>query len=672
MVEDGGYTWLRWIPLLPLFAAAVHGVTLGVMRRPLPRTAAIALSCSAPAISFIVCFVALIELTGLPEGSRILVDDLFTWIAAGDFGAEFALVFDPVSSVLALVATGVGTLVHVAAVGFLREDARDDRGFNRFLAYLNLATFSMLSLVLAENLLVMFLGWQGVGLCTFLLLGFWYEGEAQDGAPTQSFILGRIGDAGFLAGTFLLTRGLAQAGVSGTSFSELASGFDQLLGVTLSFPAVLGGEWALSAVIAWCFAVAAVGRGAQWPLHVWTHGLHAAPAPVAAMMLPVTGATAGVFLLCRLSFVFQENPGVSALIAWIGALTAILAVLTAFLQTDLRKVLVALMGVQLGFMFVAAGCGAYSAALFHAVTSALFMPLLFLAAGSILRAARGEADIHQLGGLWDYLHRTKWIFAVGALAMAGAPLSSGFYSREGVLLAANLAESVPRNGALYLALLATVGALAFVAARLQLRIFHGRCRLSADLRSQIAEPDGIVLAPLYGLAVLASLGGFLGPPAALNPFPVEDAVSNSFANFLEPLLGLGVAAGAEAGEVGLAVLSTLAGGAGAALAWYGIHQRPELGARVRKAIPLGDGARLSGLAPVYERAVVRPVLWLADRVLDRGLESRLLDGLVVRGSVRSVNALATGVLRRAHSGLVRSSLLWVVLGSLAIASYLVV
>ncbi len=670
MVEDGSYAWLRWIPLLPLIAAAVHGVSLGLLRRPLPRGATIALSAGAPAISFVISLVALIELTAMPEAERVLVDDLFTWLAAGDFGAEFALLLDPLSAVAALLITGVGSLVHVAAIGLQGEDNRDDRGFNRFFAYLNLATFAMLTLVLAENLLVMFLGWQGVGLAAFLLIGFWYTDESAPRASMQSFIIGRIGDFGFLAGTLLLTRGLARQGVSGTAFPEIAAGFGDLIGITLTAPPALGGEWQLSFVIAGCFAIAALARSAQWPLQLWLSGIHVAPIPAGVMVLATSGGMAAVFLLCRLYFVFETETDVMAILAWCGALTCAVGSLAMLVRTDVRKVLVALTSVQLGLVFVAAGCGAPSVALFHAVTTAFFMPLLFLATGSIIRATRGQTDLQRLGGLWDYLHRTKWLFAVGALAVIGAPLTSGFYSREGVILAANLTESVPYNGALYLLLLATLFATGSAVMRLQLRIFHGRCMLSADVRSQVSEPDGVTLLPLYGFAFLAAMGGFLGPAAALNPFPVEDAVSNSLANFLIPLLGTGVSLEHQAGSVGLAVLSTFVSAAGALLAWYLIHERPELGLRLRQALPKLDVLRGLSLAAIYEWAIVRPLLWFARVGLWAGLELRVLDGLF-RGSVRSIRATATGALRAAHAGRAGDSAIWMVLGSLAIASYLV-
>jgi NADH-quinone oxidoreductase subunit L len=668
VVETTAFTLLRWILLPPLVAAAVHGVSLALLRRPLPRSAAIGLSVGAPALSFVVSLVALIELAGAPEAGRVLVDDLFTWVAAGDFGAEFALLLDPLSAVVALLVTGVGTLIHIAAVGLQREDVRDDRGFNRFFAYLNLATFSMLTLVLGENLLVVFLGWQGLGFSTFLLIGFWYTEESGSVASMQSFVLGRVGDFGFLAGTFLLTRGLAQSGLTGTAFPELAAGFDRLLERSLEVPTMFGGEWPLTGVIALCFALAAIVRGAQWPLGFWRAGTQASPLPATAIVLAVCSGTAGVFLLGRLAFVFAAAPAVMAAIAWLGAITSVAAAFAALVQTDLRKTLIALMGVQLGWMFVAAGCGAFSAALFHAVTAALFMPLLFLAAGSIARATRGQTELRQLGGLWDYLHRTKWLFAFGALALVGFPLSSGFYSREGVMLAANLSETVPYNGVLYLAMLGTILAVGFAVMRLQLRIFHGRCVLSADVRGQVSEPDGTTLFPLYGLAFLTAMGGFLGPAAALNPFPVEDAVSNSFANFLAPLLGVGISSEQEAGGVGLAALSTLVSATGVLLAWYVIQARPELGARVREALPLGEFSRKLSMEPAYDAIVVRPLLWLARRPLMDGVESRALGGLLV-GSLGAARRFATGPMRIVHAGRAQRALLSLALGCIAIAAY---
>ena len=219
-------------------------------------------------------------------------------------------------------------------------------------------------------------------------------------------------------------------------------------------------------------------------------------------------------------------------------------------------------------------------------------------------------------------------------------------------------------------MLGTIAAVAFVAMRLQLRVFHGRCWLPPEVRSQIGEPDNTVLVPLYALALLATLGGFLGPSAALNPFEVEDAVSNSFANFLAPMLGFGTGEVPGATELGLSALVTALSATGALLAWYIIHERPEISARLREAVPLGVVARRLGVAPIYDFAIVRPAFWLSDRVLHRGIERAGIDGLVLRGSTRALRGLATGALRRAHSGLARGALLWMVLGCLAIASYL--
>jgi NADH-quinone oxidoreductase subunit L len=370
---------LRWIPLLPLMAAVVHGVLLAVVRRSLSRGLVILLSCGAVIVSFVISFVMLIELTAM-EGERVLIDNVYTWIGAGRFSADVAFLLDPLSAVMSLMVTGVGSLIHIYPIGYMDEDHREDKGFQRFFCYLNLFMFAMLMLVLGDNLLLMFLGWEGVGLCSYLLIGFWYGDRFNAYCGSKAFIVNRIGDFGFLVGIFLLFWSLADAGIIAIAFRDIEAGLGAIVERTVALPAWLhflpgAPEWKLTTVIAICLFVGAVGKSAQIPLYVWLPDAMAGPTPVSALIHAATMVTAGVYMVCRMSFLYAEAPGASALVAWTGAVTAIFAATIAISQTDIKKVLAYSTVSQLGYMFLAAGVGAYSAAIFHLVTHAFFKAL---------------------------------------------------------------------------------------------------------------------------------------------------------------------------------------------------------------------------------------------------------------------------------------------------------
>ncbi len=394
---------LRWIPLLPLLAAVTHGVLLAVVRRSLPRGVVILLSCGAVILSFLLSFVALVELIGV-EGQRVLVDNVYTWIGSGSFSAEVAFLLDPLSATMSLMVTGVGSLIHIYSIGYMDEDHREDKGFQRFFCYLNLFMFAMLMLVLGDNLLLMFLGWEGVGLCSYLLIGFWYADRYNAYCGSKAFIVNRIGDFGFLVGIFLLFWSLADAGHAVLSFRDLEAHLGAIVERTVTLPAWLGflpgaPEWRLTTLIGICLFIGAMGKSAQIPLYVWLPDAMAGPTPVSALIHAATMVTAGVYMVCRMSFLYAEAPGASALIAWTGAITALFAGSIAIAQTDIKKVLAYSTVSQLGYMFLAAGVGAYTAAIFHLVTHAFFKALLFLGSGAVILAMHHEQDTDKMGGL---------------------------------------------------------------------------------------------------------------------------------------------------------------------------------------------------------------------------------------------------------------------------------
>jgi NADH-quinone oxidoreductase subunit L len=666
---------LRWIPLLPLGGAVVHGVLLALLRRPLPRMAVILLSCGSVIASFLLSFWVLVELAMMPSGARYLVDDLYTWIGSGSFSAGAAFLADPLSAVMILVVTGVGSLIHVYSIGYMDEDHREDRGFQRFFCYLNLFTFSMLVLVLADNLVLMFLGWEGVGLCSYLLIGFWYSDRWNAYCGSKAFVVNRIGDFGLLVGIFLLFWSLADAGQAAIAFRDVEAAFPRIAEQLVALPAWLhwlpgAPEWRLPTLIGICFFLGAAGKSAQLPLHVWLPDAMAGPTPVSALIHAATMVTAGVYLVCRMGFLYEAAPGAAALIAWTGAITAIFAATIAIAQTDIKKVLAYSTVSQLGYMFLAAGCGAYSAAMFHVVTHAFFKALLFLGSGAVILAMHHEQDTDKMGGLWRMIPRTHAVFLIGVLAIAGLPyLSAGFFSKDEILVSVWLAHDTPGHLWLYTIGVLTAGLTAFYMFRLHFRTFYGECRAPAEVRSHVREPSNVVLVPLFILAFFSVFGGYLGPSDAF--VGIEDA--NSLGHFLAGVLPTAEHDVSHATEWALALLATSVAFAGFALAWLLYVSRPELPGRI--------SAALEGLHrlvvnkyyvdELYDKTIVHPVVSVSDGFLFRALDSAVIDGTAVNGTGRAVRAVAGDVLKYLQTGLAQGYLLLMVLGTLAIVAYLV-
>ena len=682
MVNATEETLLRWIPLLPLLTAAAHALMIGLVRRPTPRWLVIGLSCGSVLTSFLISCVVFFELAQMPAGQRVMVDNLYTWIGAGvgseAFSAELAFLLDPLSAVMILVVTGVGSLIHIYSVGYMEDDHREDKGFQRFFCYLNLFTFSMLVLVLGDNLVLMFLGGGGVGLCSYLLIGFWYSDRFNAFCGSKAFIVNRIGDFGFLLGIFLLFRALVEAGAPSMSFAEIAASFDRIADLTIAAPfgasfwgSLWGTEWKLVNVIGLCFFVGACGKSAQIPLYVWLPDAMAGPTPVSALIHAATMVTAGVYMVCRLSFLFAAAPVASAVIAWTGALTAVGAATIALTQTDIKKVLAYSTVSQLGYMFLAAGCGGYTAAMFHLATHAFFKALLFLGAGSVILAMHHEQDIDKMGGLRHRIWQTHAVFLVGVIAIAGFPPLSGFFSKDEILVAAFTA-GVPGHLWLYGIGLVTAGLTAFYMFRLHFRTFYGECRAPQPLRDHIREPSSVVLNPLWILAGLSAVAGVIGIPQVYGDwFGVED--SHSLSNFLAPLWPAAEAHHLEhATEYAMAAAAVAMAAAGLALAWWLYIQRPELPGQMAE--------RLSGLYRLltnkyyvdeaYDATLVRPLVRVSDRVLFRTVDAGLIDTVAVDGTARSIRAVAANGLKYLQSGLAQGYVFLMIAGTVAILGYL--
>ncbi len=486
-VSDVASGVLRWIPLLPLlgFLACVACSLSG--RRALARIV-------APAAVFAAFAAACAAVLAMWQADAALLDRVYAWIAVAPLTVDLAFRLDRLSSVLVLIITGVGFLIHVYSVGYMHDDEDEARYF----AYLNLFTAAMLILVLGDSLPVLFVGWEGVGLCSYLLIGFWYRDLANADAGQKAFIANRVGDAAFLIGTFLLFWSMADLGGASLRFTDI----NAMAGVLA--------EHGAGAVTAICLLLllGATGKSAQIPLYVWLPDAMAGPTPVSALIHAATMVTAGVYMMCRLSPLYVESEVAMNVVAVIGALTALFAATIAVVQRDLKKILAYSTVSQLGYMVLAVGVGAFSAAIFHLMTHAFFKALLFLAAGSVMHAMHGELDVCKMGGLRKQMPVTAATFLCGALALAGVPIFAGFFSKDLIL------ESTFAGGhyAVWAIGLAAAALTAFYIFRAYFLAFEGESRVAADTAAHLHESPPSMTAPLVVLAVLSLIGGWIGLP----------------------------------------------------------------------------------------------------------------------------------------------------------------
>ncbi|MEK6614411.1 MAG: NADH-quinone oxidoreductase subunit L, partial [Candidatus Binatota bacterium] len=455
--------YLRWIVLLPLVGAAVNGLLGAVLQKRIGKWIISLFACAPVLISFLLSLQAFLDLLALKPDERFLIDRLYPWLSVGSLRVDMAFWVDPLSAVMILVVTGVGGLIHIYSTGYMRED----KSYWRYFAFLNLFTCAMLLLVTADNLLLMFVGWEGVGLCSYALIGFWYHDHVNARAGNKAFIVNRVGDFGFVLGVFLVFWSLDRSGHGTLVFRELEK-----------FSSLLQGQeiWGVGVVtlVTLFLFVGATGKSAQIPLHVWLPDAMQGPTPVSALIHAATMVTAGVYMVCRLHFLFSAAPATLAVIAAIGVATALFSATIALTQTDIKRVLAYSTVSQLGYMFLAAGVAAYGAAVFHLMTHAFFKACLFLGSGSVIHAMGGEQDMRKMGGLRRSLPYTFWTFAVAVLAIAGTPLTAGFFSKDEILWQA---FSSPHGSPLLWVLgVAGAGLTAFYMFRQFFLVFFGACR----------------------------------------------------------------------------------------------------------------------------------------------------------------------------------------------------
>ncbi len=656
MPADGGMLKLAaLIVALPLLAALLNGL----LGRRLPRWAVSIAACGSVGGAFVVALVCLSVLLSRPADERaapaLATVTIWPWLDVADahFGrvlrADFGLLVDPLSVVMALVVTGVGFLIHVYSVGYMAED----QDYPRYFTYLNLFAASMLLLVLASNFLLLFVGWELVGLCSYLLIGFWFERDAAAAAGKKAFVVNRIGDFGFLLGV------LAIFAVFGTvSYAEVFG----------RAPAMFADKPIWPTVIALLLFVGATGKSAQIPLYVWLPDAMEGPTPVSALIHAATMVTAGVYMVARCSMLYALAPAAMIVVAVIGAATAIYAASIAMTQYDFKRVLAYSTISQIGYMLLACGVGAFAAGVFHLMTHAFFKALLFLCAGSVMHALHGELDIRRMGGLSRFMPITWRTFWVAAAAISGLPLFSGFFSKDEILWSA-----FSRGDVLGVACwaLGLIGAAmtAFYVFRLYYRVFRGEPRVMEE-HDHIEEAPPSMAIPLLVLSALAAVGGLVWVPFATR--------TQAFRMFLEPVFASAQEAvstaheqasvGLEAVIIGLSVLAALTG-IFQAYRYYVV--RPELPALA--AARLGRFYRLVRdkyrVDELYEAAFVRPGHRLAELCWQRG-DVEVIDG-IVNGIGQFAQLLAQG-LRRMQTGFVRDYAMATALGATALVIYLLV
>jgi len=661
-MKDYNLLWL--MPLLPFLGSivcgALHFATLSA-RKKNPEVGAGPGALAAPVAilamvgSFVVAVTAFFKLKGLDAAGRAMgvESSPWHWIDMGPFSVDLSMVVDPLSAIMILVITGIGTLIHIYSSGYIKGDP----GFAKFFAYLNLFVAMMLMLVLSSNLVGLFVGWEGVGLCSYLLIGFWYDKGWPAEAGQKAFVVNRIGDACFLIGAFLLIRlfGTLDASDIAAGVAGILENGEQMKDLGLAALLMFGG---------------ACGKSAQFPLMVWLPDAMAGPAPVSALIHAATMVTAGVYLIARMNPVYAACPDVLFFIGCVGALTAFIGATSAIRQTDIKKVLAYSTVSQLGYMFLGLSTGVWAAAVFHLVTHAFFKGLLFLGSGSVIHGMHHEQDMYEMGGLRKHMPKTFLTFMVGAAALAGLPLLSGYFSKDEILFLAF------GHGGGYIVLwavgLISAAMTAYYTWRMVALTFFGEERFDVDKVHPHESPTSMTM-PLMVLAVLAALGGLLNLPHVLPGYGVMK-------HWLEPVTDLGTRVFEATGFVESHAGATtewllLALGAGVALLFSHLGFRrylngPEPDMADARRAPgltgfLGNAWRLDG---IFEIFILIPVRLLSEFI------SAIVDKLCIDGAVNGVASMAKLIgddTRKMTTGSVKSYAVWMGVGAAALSLLLI-
>jgi NADH-quinone oxidoreductase subunit L len=619
------YLWL--VPVLPLTGSALIGLA-GLIKvrttgEKLNKKLVSLIACSSVGLAFVVSLAAIIQLFAI-HGEELFVKDFFTWLSSGvlpladgglaSFKVPCGLQLDPLSAVMLLVVTGVGFLIHVYSTGYMW----DDSGYYRFFSYLNLFMFAMLTLVLANNFLMMFVGWEGVGLCSYLLIGFYFDKKSAGDAGKKAFIVNRIGDAGFILGMMLIF----------VHFGSLT--FEEVFAGAAKLPAD-GPPFLFWATI--CLFIGATGKSAQIPLYVWLPDAMEGPTPVSALIHAATMVTAGVYMIARCNALFSRAPETMAIVAVVGAVTAIFAATIGLTQNDIKRVLAYSTVSQIGYMVAALGVGSFVGGIFHLMTHAFFKALLFLGSGSVIMAMHHEQDMRKMGGLRKYLPWTYGTMLVGTLTIAGVPGLAGFFSKDEILWRAW--SNGNGHPLVWLLLWLGAGLTAFYMFRLIFMTFWGKERMDEHTKHHIHESPKRVVIPLAVLAALSVVGGYVGMPG-------WTGISNRFERFLEPVLRIPetvhAAANHSSGEEFLfTCLSVLIAGIGIFLAYRFYVVNPEIPDRIAN--------RFHGLYMLLNRKYYVDELYDAlfvNRAKNLGNACFFIDSKFVDGAVNGTAATTRG------------------------------
>ena len=630
-----------WIILFPLIGATINGLLFasGLWQKKFngdehsEHSISGLIASGAVLLSAILSTYYFIQLLSLDPAQRQIIQELFVWIPSGDFTVSFEFMFDSLSSIMALVITWIGFLIHVYSTGYMHHD----KGYAKYFTYLNIFVFFMLILVLGNNFPLMFVGWEGVGLASFLLIGFWYQDTEKAYAGRKAFIVNRIGDFGFILGIFLIFY----------IFDSV--NYQEVFGKALDPAFMSAVPAAVITGIGLLLFVGAVGKSAQFPLYVWLPDAMAGPTPVSALIHAATMVTAGAYMMARCNVFYSQSPTAQMIVVSIAAFTAILAASIAMTQNDIKKVLAYSTVSQLGYMFMAIGVGAYAAGLFHLVTHAFFKALLFLGSGSVIHAMSDEQDIRLMGGLRKQIPITAITFLIGTFAIAGLPFLSGFFSKDEIL-----AALYDRGYMIHwIFALITVVLTAFYMIRLYLLTFEGKSRVPEAIKRYVHESPYSMTIPLMVLAVLSILGGYIGVPDFMGKVVGFDH-SNLFEHYVSASIYLDSAVEYGHhffGHWALAGFSVAAAALGMIIAFYLYYIRPSAADRIAKDIePVYEASYNKWYVDeLYDYIFVKPFAFISAQAskFDLGFIDGAVNGVaaVLKDTALTLQTVQTGVIR---------------------------
>lgn len=619
------------IPFLPL-AAFLINILFG---RNFIKDKAHWVSTLAVGGSWVVAVMTLIDVLG----GKTLNVDLYTWIASGTFKVSVGFLIDELTAVMLIVVTTCSMLIHIYSIGYMHGDS----GYYRFFAYLSLFTFSMLMLVMANNFMQLYFGWEGVGLCSYFLIGYYFNKKSASDAGKKAFIVNRFGDFGFGIGIILIFLTFGSV--------YYVSVFGQAASFATKSINFLGYDVHLMSLIAFLLFCGAVGKSAQMPLHVWLPDAMEGPTPVSALIHAATMVTAGVFLVARCSPIFNLAPTVLIIVALTGAITSLFAATIGLVQNDIKRIIAYSTISQLGYMFLACGVGAYSAGIFHLYTHAFFKALLFLCAGSVMHAMAGELDLQKMGGLKKYMPVTYWTMLLASLSISGIPGFAGFFSKDEILW---LAYSGPSPVGKFVWAVGTLVAFltAFYSFRLIFLTFHGKFRGTHEQEHHLHESPKSMIIPLMLLCVGAVASGWIGVPNAIGEL-VGIHNSNWFPEFMGPVLGHIEGHGTHAEEWMVMAISIAAGFSGIGLAAYFYILSPEIPAKLAQQFSAVHRVLFNKyyVDELYSFILIRPTIWAAKNILIGITDMRIIE-VIVNGVPAAIGAFSQ-LLRKMQTGLLQ-------------------